>query len=256
MAPRLTGWKKDPHSIQDHHAHLLLGAAPPPPPSASLRDRVGGPSGVLDQVRSDCVANSTAKAIQVALSLRDVIAPLPSRNWIYYMAGALEGAQHEDNGRYLRDAFDALSTVGWPSETAWPYDDRWNRHPGAEVHRLAYDYHKAFSLARYRISSTGEQRVTEIKQAIASGYPVVVGGQITQAWEEQSGQAPLPLEFAASVGGHAYTLLEYDPDGVHPLNSWGPAWGAYGWGWLSWAWADTFEDIWVVALSPRRAGES
>jgi hypothetical protein len=245
MPKGLHGWRKDPPKDKDWSAHRLLMAAPPPPESASLRDRAGE---VLDQVRNDCVANAVAKAIQVALTKPNAQPePLPSRNWIYYMAGCLEGSQKLDNGRYIRDALDSLATVGWPDESGWPYDGRWNVHPGAMIHWLAYDSAKTLKPSYYRIDA-GPERATLMKQAIAAGHPIVVGSDVSQAWEDQDGITPLPYDPAAPVlGGHAYCILEYDAGGIHQLNSWN-GWAQQGWGYLGWSWTEGFQDVWVIAI--------
>lgn len=253
MPRSLYGWKRDRPSPRDWPAHPLLSVLPPPPAAASLRDRAGGKAAVLDQVRSDCVANSVAKVVQVALSTASVLSPLPSRNWIYYQAGCIEGSQKDDNGRYIRDALDALGMVGWPDETDWPYDARWNVPAGAAVHRLAFDQAQAINVGRYRIDAPpGPARRDQVSRAISGGFPVVGGGDITQAWEDQGGKSPLPWDpTAPPVGGHAYTLLEYDPGGLHPLNSWGPdGFGIDGWGYLSWDWLDHLDDLWAVSMGP------
>lgn len=240
MPKGLYGWKRDAPSVKDYRAHRLLGGAAPPPESASLADRAGD---VLDQVRNDCVANSVGKAFEVALSVVGEIVPMLSRNWIYYMSGCLEGAQKLDNGRYIRDALDALGRVGCPFEVAWPYDNRWNVHPGAEVHRAAFDLKPAY----YRIDGTQQERALQIKQAIAGGYPVVVGSLVDQAFEDQDGVHPFPYNAQMSpLGGHAYCILAYDSGGLRLLNSWSDSWALDGWGYLDYGWCDGFGDIWVI----------
>lgn len=239
---RLYGYKRDIPSAKDWPAQRLLAAAPPPPESASLLNKCGGPAGVLNQPRNNCTAYATCKGIQISLG---GLAALPSMAWDYYMAGCLEGSQKQDNGRYLRDALDALAKVGWPTADQWPDDDEhWNRHPGAEVHALAFDHAKLFRPAYYRVLTANE-----LKQANAAGHPVVVGSEVGQSFEDQDGVTPLPYDPAEpALGGHAYLVVGYDPGGIRIWNSWGVSWANAGTGLLAWEWFPAFQDAWAITL--------
>ena len=82
-----------------------------------------------------------------------------------------------------------------------------------------------------------------IEQAISSGEPVVLGIEVTQAFENNtSGNYPDPNDYVdddyTSLGGHAPTAVGYDSDGLIVENSWGPSWGNGGYAHISWNWLE------------------
>lgn len=243
---RLYGYKPDPHDPRDKPAAALLAALPEPPPRFSLRARAGH---ALDQTRSDCVANSTAKAVQIALTgPSGLIAPLPSRDWLYYLAGIQEQSQRDDNGRYIRDAFTTLSHLGWPDEAVWPYG-KWPAHPGGEAHRAAFDRRAQTGIAYHRVTETGQDRIDAVKRLIAAGYPLVGDVMATPAFEAQDGLSPLPSPDGFVTTNHAVCFADYEPEGVRLINSWGD-WADQGWGFLSWGWLTFSADLWAVEILP------
>jgi len=252
MARQYDGWKREADSDKDYKASARLSALPLPPPEASLRDRCGGREAVLDQVRNDCVGNSVARAIQAAMTVAgQALAPLPSRDWIYYLSGVPDGSPAVDDGRFIRNAFAALASQGWPDEADWSYGT-WPAHPGAEAHRAAFDRRSAVGLLFHKITETGEARREPFERAIAHGFPVVGGVQVTDAFEAQSGHSALPVVNAPTLGGHAIAFVSYTPDGIGFANSWGTSFGAEGFGYLSWDWLalPTTSDLWVVEIVP------
>lgn len=257
---RRWGWKPEPPRASDFKASALLAAAPEPPPAASLRVRAGTRFDVLDQQRNDCVAHAVARGVQVALTPAGAEpAPLPSRDWGYYLSGVPAGDQTRDDGRFIRDCIAAYSRAGWPDEVGWPYGS-WPNHPGGEAFRLAYDRRSRDGIAYHRITDMqGAERRRELSQAIASGYPVVFGTMVTQPFEEQDGINPLPLPGQSDgiLGGHAIAMLEYDEAGIGFMNSWGPAWADVGWGRLSWDWMTSgyVSDCWAIQIVPGIAAQ-
>jgi hypothetical protein len=253
---RYDGWRYSPPTEADWKASALLSGAAAPPERASLRTRAGTSAHVLDQQRNDCVAHAVARAVQVALTRSGgELAPLPSRDWIYYLSGVPSLDQTNDDGRFIRDAFAACSRTGWPDEAVWPYG-QWPTHPGGAAFRGAFDRRAGDGIAYHRVSD-GAARKLQMQQAIASGYPVVIGTLVTPSFEEQDGVDPLPfpLPGAQILGGHAIALLEYDADGVGFCNSWGAGWAAGGWGRLSWEWvlSNYVSDCWAVQIVPGAA---
>lgn len=242
---RLHGWHKDPPKAADFHAGKLLSAEPPPPTAASLVNRIMGAP--LNQTQNDCTANSTARAIQIALTPAGALmsAQLPSRRFGYYLGGVREGSQKQDNGRYLRDVLDAYALLGMPPETVWSYDKPWDAHPSSEAFRQGFDAR----LSYHRISEQGIAFRDTMSRAIASGRPVVVGAPVTDGWENQDGIIPFDAPSANDpvAGGHAFCFVAYTPDGVVLLNSWGSDWACKGYGFVTWAWAESqVQDAWVI----------
>jgi hypothetical protein len=87
-----------------------------------------------------------------------------------------------------------------------------------------------------------------IEQALSENEPVVLGIQVTQAFENNtSGDYPDPNDSSdddsSSLGGHAVTVVAYDSDGVTVENSWGSSWDHRGYVHISWDWLEgTYQD--------------
>jgi hypothetical protein len=247
---RKYGWRPSPPDPRDAHHRLAAGPPPPERSDGSLRARAPA---ALDQQRSDCVAHGTARAVQIALTPDGgQPAALPSRDWLYFQAGVRTGDQLHDNGRYIRDAIKSLATLGWPDETVWPYG-KWPAHPGGEAFRMAYDRRADIAVAYHRLDLPGADLVDEMKRARAAGLPIVAGADVTNAFEYQDGKTPVPAPTATDeiLGGHAFAVLEYTPEGCIFENSWSPDWADNGYGYLSWDYVRAaMSDVWAVKLSP------
>jgi C1A family cysteine protease len=224
------------------------------PASASLRQHVVH---VLDQgALGSCVANAGFQGIRMAQHRQGAAnPPLGSRLWGYYLARAQHGQQLQDSGTYIREFFRAVVKFGFPPEQAWPYQasgDKFKKMPGPEVFREAYDQ-RSPTVYR-RIFAEGIERTRAIKQAIAGGYPVVFGTDVSEAFcndeLDQDGIAPPVREPIA--GGHAMTVVAYDGDVFEVCNSWGTGWGDAGFCAFSAAylqWGQT-NDLWIVESAP------
>ena len=86
-----------------------------------------------------------------------------------------------------------------------------------------------------------------IEQAISNNEPVVLGIEVTQAFESNtSGNYPDPNDpddDYTSLGGHAPTAVGYDSGGLIVENSWGPYWDNGGYVHISWDWLEgTYQD--------------
>ncbi len=266
MPSRPLGWVRDPAKLPgelpDRPALHLLSAAPPPPKAASLAPHI---LSVLDQgVYSSCVANTVAQCIRARHHKLGVAEPkLASRWWTYYWARASHGAEHEDQGTFIRAAFGALRKFGFPTEDAWPYEAErdgrpmWDCKPSVPAFFAAADMRSP--VAYYRITAEGQQRVTEVKRAIAAGFCVAFGTLVTERFcEGKYGAAyvGLPQPGDPLAGGHAMTLASYDERGFSGPNSWGTGWGDRGWFHFTpevIAW-DESSDFWIVENVPRFVG--
>jgi hypothetical protein len=77
----------------------------------------------------------------------------------------------------------------------------------------------------------------DLKFAILE-YGACIGSfMITNEWNQvnkNTGQIRNFGHKANRLGGHAVLICGYDENGVYIQNSWGTAWGIWGFGWLSW----------------------
>lgn len=250
------GWKKDPPRLSDFPATPKLRAAPPPPRRASNRQLI---LSVLDQGNlGSCVANAVAQALRAAMVREGAInPPLASRLWLYYLARAYDHDTANDDGTRIRNAFAAAVKYGLPPESAWPYiadptpGAPFSRMPPQEAFREGFDQRAPTTYMR--INTIGDDRIDEIRRALAAGFCVVFGTQVSQ--EFCDGNTKLIAPPTRSVGGHALTLAEYDQDDEDEFkgpNSWGKWGDKDGWfsvspAYLKWGATD---DLWIVERTP------
>jgi len=232
-----------------------LAALPAPPESSMVVD--AGVVDVIDQGGAPfCFANAPAQALRTCQVLRGVVSPrLASRLFLVYLTHAIEGDPTAFDGAMIGDVMTVLEKLGFPPETSWPYSDAnpgpFSVKPPTEAFREAYDRIAPFDYAR--ILSVGDQRITDIKTALAAGHPVVFGTQVTEAFC-QGEMAPdfvvdAPGPDDPIAGGHALMLSGYQGDNFRVVNSWGPGWADGGKCWFTGAYLkspDT-EDCWIMS---------
>ena len=262
---------------RDHEALKLLSIekTSTPPKSATVRPNVL----VLDQGQlGACTTNATAQALHVE-EVKDLVAggktleaaltsPFMSRLFAYYLARAYDGTTGQDAGTEIRNVFRAISEYGYCDESFWAYSDAtgakapFSLMPDSNAFREAFDQDGlakksgAPLVAYARISSTGAQRINDIKLAIAAGHGVVFGTEVTEALCEgdwnNGNPIVAPTSSAPIAGGHALMVGEYDGDVFGIVNSWGTGFGKDGWmffdkSYLSWS---QTTDLWVVQKAP------
>jgi hypothetical protein len=159
--------------------------------------------------------------------------------------------------------FKAAMFYGVGREVDWPFDPhnyvnlrefrkhKVNKDPTWSAYRKAFD--QKWLKGYYRISSTGEQRIQEMKQALYERAVICFGMDIGQAFEDYSGGVlndPGPR-----TGGHAMFLYGYYRNEFwRGQNSWGTSWGIQGRFKLAQHLAHSIRDIWVVQSAPEYSG--
>lgn len=258
---RTLGWLPDPHKRpgekNDEDATEVLRTLRAPPPSWSLRNLAR----IVDQ-RSlgSCVANAVGQAIYIAHRRAGVATPkFVSRLFIYYFSRLYHHQTNEDSGTFLRTAFSALNKFGFCPEETWPYDDgpdKFRRMPGWQAMHAAFDQ-RSPTVYR-RIYESGNSRTNAIKAAIAAGYAVAFGTDVSQAFaNDDLGEGPIKPPVGMPIaGGHAMTVVGYDGDTYEIANSWGADFGDEGFCRFSgeyMRWGRT-NDLWIVENAPKYSG--
>jgi C1A family cysteine protease len=147
----------------------------------------------------------------------------------YYNARWYEGTVDYDSGATIRDVIKGLAKFGAASDTAWPYvPSKYAVKAPASVYNTATRHQV---LEYYAVGQTE----LELKRALATGYPVVVGFTVYDSFESstvaRTGNVPLPGANEAVLGGHAVVLCGYDSTNPYMWlcqNSWGLGWGNRG----------------------------
>jgi hypothetical protein len=94
----------------------------------------------------------------------------------------------------------------------------------------------------YRVQSLGDA----VRQALASGKPVVGGWYVDAAFLAEDGPALIDAPGNA-VGGHAMVLDGYNQDGTfNLLNSWGLGWRQEGRARVTEAFVEAALDLWAI----------
>jgi C1A family cysteine protease len=221
------GWRVDTPDARDHlYASPFLGTLPLPP-KVDLRD--GHMPPVEDQGNlGSCTSFAIAGAVMYTRARLGKPTFTPSHLFIYYGERAIEGTIRSDAGAEIRDGIKVVNKSGVCPESDWPYViSQFAHKPPQRAYADALEHR-----------SVGYQRVrreeAEIKGALASGAPVVVGISVYESLESsevaRTGTVPMPKRGEQLLGGHAILLVGYDDASERWLlrNSWSSTWGQQG----------------------------
>ncbi len=238
------GWREDNPDPRDIPFERL-GLAGAAPSSASLAAHCT----VLDQGGTQsCVAQAIAQGLLVAHRAAGNLGyALPSRRFLYWHARGYGGDELVDMGTLLRACMKGQIAFGSPAEQHCPWDERLiNRSPAWAAYRHAFDQRGLRGY--YRIVTAGDERLDEIRQAIAAERPVAFGTGVSRDFVNGV-SAGLAFDVPSSiVGRHAMLVVGYEPGRFRVCNSWGRYWGDGGFGWLTedyLAWEST-KDVWAL----------
>ncbi len=225
------GWLQDAPDARDHSFGVHVGGTAPSGPLSLLpyRARRLEQDGV-----SACVAFALTRAIHVCLlAAGHVDAPEPSPLYLYANARFAENAGDDpakaqpidDRGSYPRLAMQATRALGFCAERDWPFEPTLrNTRPKLRCYRRAYDQR---NLQFYRIDSSGEERINDLRVALSKNYPVIFGMPVDRAFLDHHGSDPIDVIWIEEiVGGHMMCALGHDGAGqVLFDNWWGNDWG-------------------------------
>ncbi len=282
--PRTPGRKYGKGYVADHKVghdrskdlsiRHLLGGSTNVLREASLEQLI---SDVWDQRQtSSCTGHAFGRASQlrllrlaqdagVALSV-----PKPSVTFIYQCGVAAGNPSPNDplvdQGASPSLVMRGMAVQGVPPDSACPaggFDAAYDADSLA--HEFVTDEPDMEALAEastfvlqgwYRIDEGTDQTVQDVAQALAAGYPVVVGVEVDQAFEDQDGTKVCPPCGPASLGGHMLCIVGYRTNARGELefrvcNSWGPGWADHGLFWASAAWLKSGTDLFAITVTPK-----
>lgn len=177
-----------------------------------------------------CTAHALAGAVEILHTHQSLPSLRPDRMALYWRERAMEGTIMEDAGAMIADGVTSLRQ-GYEAEAR--YIGSWTQEWVTPPASLPHDAPRLVNSDPLSIDPG------QVMYALASGFPVVVGLQITHAWDDPTGDT-LSLPGAPAIGGHAVTLVGYKRTGSKVLfrlrNSWGESWGDEGYIWLPSEW--------------------
>ena len=157
-------------------------------------------------------------------------------------------------GTSFGSAATALQRWGQPPEAAWPYDpQRVDTNPSYAPPPGALDPAVCRKAELLQIELT----IEEVRGHLSSGRPVVLGVYLSLGFfSAPTGHIPFPSARDMIPEGHAVLVVGYNhsvpPGGVLILrNSWGPAWGDAGYGYLPYAYVQQYGgEAYTIRASP------
>jgi len=159
-----------------------------------------------------------------------------SPEFVYDTCKTLDGIPDEE-GTYPRVAMMVLKNYGICSERLCPYQKVNNN-------MQLTDEMKQDAL-RNRISNFARVISKDaLKYALLDHGPVMIGVAVYKNWfGKKDGIIPMPK--GETDGGHAITLIGWEPDGWVFRNSWSIDWGDHGNGVLPLDYPDLLDDAWL-----------
>ena len=158
--------------------------------------------------------------------------PEPSRLFIYFNERVIGQVVDENAPVSLRDGYRTIATYGSCPEPLWPYDvRRFRRKPTPACYRSGKRH---VAIEYYRI----RRAVSHLRACLADQFPFVfalgVHKSMTRRPTTRTGVVAMPTRRDPLLGGHAVLAVGYRHAARQFIfrNSWGPAWGDGGYGYL------------------------
>ena len=207
---------------------------------ASARPSAISYAGLIDRIReqeqsSSCEGQAHALALYLRAKILNAPIPFPSALAIYGLAREIDqgtSVHLVDGGTYARSVHAAIAQAGVVAETRWPFSmaNVAKSIPWDVVQAGGDD--KVDIGDQYWIRTTGAQRCDDMRTALAAGYPLTLGLEVDDHFEDGTWDV-----YAGPTGelrgGHCLPVVAFRPGAFCVCNSWGSSWGQGGLGWIS-----------------------
>ncbi|WP_449411116.1 C1 family peptidase [Methylobacterium komagatae] len=241
------GYRADLADPRDHLFTPAPGVVSSLPTSVDLREHCPP---VMDQGElGSCTAHGITGALRYALIKSGQPDHECSRLQLYFDERSVEGTVRSDAGAEIRDGIKCAAQRGVAHETLWPYNIKaFAKKPGKAVYADALKF-EALTYQRVTVDAT------QVKAALASGFPVIVGISVFSAFESEdvakTGVVPMPGAKDGPIGGHCMMLVGYGQKDGHftAQNSWATDWGDNGFCYLPEAYIGSSKygnDYWII----------
>ena len=160
-----------------------------------------------------------------------------------YIYNQIKRSDDCQGGTMYVDALNLVRRDGAATLDLSPYDAaRCSAKPSDAVVQAS----RPFAIADWRRVNALDD--LEIKTQIASGFPVLIGMDVDDAFERLRGDRTYERFVGPSLGGHAMVVVGYNDQkaAFKVINSWGKNWGTSGFGWISYrAFAQSVREAYV-----------
>lgn len=174
--------------------------------------------------------------------------------FVYYEERKIENTINKDAGAQIRDGMKVLANMGCAPETDDPYNIKvFTKAPSAKAVKDA----GKFKITSYHRIST----LADMQACLADGNGFALGIKVYESFESaavaKTGKVPMPQKHEKLLGGHAVFAAGYKMDpktagGGYFIvkNSWGTGWGAKGYFYLPFEFANAglISDSWTALM--------
>lgn len=184
-----------------------------------------------------CVPFAVTTAHEAARALLEGSAPAASLSVEPIWRLCLENGRAGHNGTTMPDAANALNERGHPDELSWPYDSTLGAGSEPDPDGVENTEWHCAHLLDVPLAHDGVEELIEL--ALVAGFPVMLLIEVTVEFETPAGgEIDVPLiisplgDYHAIVVAGAATSADGATRRFLVRNSWGPGWGAGGYGWM------------------------
>lgn len=245
-------WKVD---LPDHR-DMLFSSAPDMAVQAANLPKFVDIIGIRNKIEhqgqiGSCTGNSSTSALEISIGTKRPFSKL----FAYYTAREMDGNDsiNKDVGATIRSVMKGLAEKGVCYEETWPYDQR---KFAVKPPEKAYLEAKALVDRMWGFEYMRVNNLTELKSALALGYPVTFGFSTPEIFSSPKFNTFLRLPGPKDKmnGGHAVVAVGYEDRVSEPYvwvrNSWGKEWGINGYFKMTQDWFDSpyrlVSDMWVI----------
>jgi hypothetical protein len=208
----------------------------------------------LDQkTRPVCVAVTLTAAHEALRAQEATAAPealSPEPLWGYAVSTGAAGP----DGATLASGCDGLAVVGQPPLSEWPFDQTLGVGTQSPPAAAGPPPWRTANGAELRLAHDGIENAVE--NTLAAGQPVLLAVEATREFRLPPRSGEIALAPLNTPLGEGHAVLAVGA-ATHPSrgrqllirNSWGPRWGAGGYGWLQLSWIAAFGIAWAT-VSP------
>lgn len=231
------GWRRDHLDARDKLFINYRHSTGKLPSKVDLRD-TGFVSPVLDQgTLGSCTSFGILSLCEYLQNKEGGKFTPMSELFLYYQERVIENSVRRDDGAEIRDGIKAMAKTGCCLGKTWPYVvSKFKTKPPKAAYTEALNHQ---ILSYYRLNT-----LTDYKQCLTDGYPIVTGLAIYESFESdqvsETGIVPYPSKREMYLGGHCVAIYGFDNNMSYNgltgyflcKNSWGADWGTGGFFWI------------------------